>query len=285
MSTNTGEIQVEGGNNTANVNTPENDELIAPPSAPFNPEAVQQSNIVPQDSTMEQSNIQTIPEKKHPLEGWWWKILIVLIVLFLMILFIVWIGPSYIWGDNAKSTNAAQETNTFPPTYIPTYIPTFSPTFSPITILPTFSPSIPTTEPITITFKPTMKPTLCPVEEGTFSDNNQMCDIIDILIETCIDVDNGHTYTYEMDPQGCSNGITCSQVSYCFNNTHYYDGANVYESVYNWYTVGDTIDCTIIKSCEDGACEICSKTNMYQINYVVTLLFIVYFMNVFVVYS
>eukprot|EP00483_Globobulimina_turgida_P009928 UN09947 len=253
MSTDPGGIQVEGGNNTAATKLPENDELIVAPSAPFNPET---------DTTQETIEIQVRGDggkKQHPLQGWWWKILIVLFVLFLMVLFIVWIGPSYIWGDknaNQNTSNSAQESDTFPPTYNPTLHPTLLPTFYP-TLFPTISPNTtsPTSSPNAPTLIPTMQPSMCTVDEGTYLDYNELCNIIDTELDICYDVDNGQQYQYKMDPQGCSSGITCTEESFCFNSTHYSDGWTVYESVYYGNSVGDTVTCTVTRSCQDSTCE------------------------------
>eukprot|EP01083_Nonionella_stella_P064951 169783_1 len=255
------ETQVEGGQNT--VDGAVYDNFVPAASAPFNPAADAQSAAIVKPAVPQPND----DRKQHPLHGWWWKLLIVLFVLFTMVLFIVWIGPTYIWGDTASAaSNSAQSKETthaptlhplLSPTLQPTARPTAQPTTRPTVRNPTQSPSFPTT------LRPTMRPTKCPTAEDTYVDD-ETCLIAVVTSESCTNVDMGSRYEYDMDPFGCTQSVSCIEYSKCFNQTHVADDGSIYERSYTPYSAGQAVSCIVTRSCEYGECEACSKSSRYN---------------------
>ena len=222
MSTDPGHSsQIEGAEGTAGHGigtTPgsasENADLIVGGSAPYNPAAVHA--VVPTEEPPEDDapgserkmSSLMVPghsqpgissPQKHPLTGWWWKCLLILSVLFVMILFVVWIGPTFIWNasSNATSEGTISLISTTPiPTAFPSLEPTLEPTLSPITL------------------SPTDQPTNCPwsFRVDTFYDQDGLCTVTSFDVQSCSEVQDGQRYQYTMDTVGCSTVFTCSGV-------------------------------------------------------------------------
>eukprot|EP01083_Nonionella_stella_P116898 347744_1 len=245
------EMQTEGGQDTPNVV----DNLVPAPSAPFNPASGAQNAAIEPHSSI-QSNAKSMDDRKHPLRGWWWKLLIVLFVLFAMVLFIVWIGPTYVWADTVSGASNSTQTKetTHAPTLHPILVPTVQPTVRPTVGNPTQSP---------FTLQPTIQPTFCPTREDTYFDD-ELCTIVAVTKESCTEVDMGYQYGHEMAPVECTQSVSCIYYSKCFNQTHVADSDGISESDYTPYSVGQTATCVVTRSCDDGQCQACDKSGRYN---------------------
>ena len=275
----TAEPQIEGGQDT---HAAEHSELIAPapsaPSAPFNPAATHAAvpSIEPEALAAPQP-LAIGAQAKHPLQGWWWKCLLILLALFVMLLVIVWIGPAFIWIDAASASPSNAESGSSA-TLSPSLFPTLEPTLAPLTQQPTASPAQdPTHSPTAVpTASPTPAPTFCPSQQGSFVDDAALCEITDALSESCDAVHDGLRYAYRMKPLDCASGITCSDKSQCGNVTHYAgDDGYVHEGLPPLYQQGEHKMCVIERSCADSACQVCSAAEQYRMSWMCIALFFV----------
>ena len=185
-----------------------NDELIVDPVV-----QKKQNDPVAADSNNDNINGK---KKNNLFKPWWCKVLIIVFILFIIlitILFVTWIGPSYVWGKEKS---------------------------------------------------PTPSPTFC---DSTYI-SDETCKVTGKAIEDCNDVQDGIKYKYDLNTTGCSTVTvsSCSQITPCFNDTHYYKDTNwytkdiMYQGVFTPNDIGDTITCQLIRNCDDDSCIKCNKS-------------------------